>query len=115
MQNNEPLYTNVAKMIANWGANSIGENGYSAVGAVVGATYPDEAKKMRALMPKNFWLVPGYGAQGGNAESVKHCFNADGLGAIINSSRGIIYDPDPRQAVVKMRDELNAIRMNPAN
>ena len=63
---------------------------YSNVGAVVGATYPEMSKILRKLMPKTYFLVPGYGAQGGTAEDLKYCFNEDGLGAIVNSSRGII-------------------------
>lgn len=63
---------------------------YSNVGAVVGATYPEMSKILRKLMPHTYFLVPGYGAQGGTAADLKHCFNEDGLGAIVNSSRGII-------------------------
>ena len=70
---------------------SMGKYGYSPIGAVVGATYPEEARSLRALMPKSLLLVPGYGAQGGGAKDVVPCFCADGLGAIVNSSRGILY------------------------
>ena len=63
---------------------------YSNVGAVVGATYPEMSRILRRLMPKTYFLVPGYGAQGGTAEDLRYCFNEDGLGAIVNSSRGII-------------------------
>ena len=69
----------------------VGDYGYSSIGAVVGATYPREAESLRALMPHSYFLVPGYGAQGGGAEDVVPCFKADGLGAIVNSSRGILY------------------------
>lgn len=73
-------------------ANTItGEYGYSSIGAVVGATYPEEAVLLRKLMPKSYFLVPGYGAQGGDAKDILPCFNEDGLGAIVNSSRGILY------------------------
>jgi orotidine-5'-phosphate decarboxylase len=81
----------MAHFVESWGSDLIGEKGYSSIGAVVGATYPDEAKKLRKIMPQVFFLVPGYGAQGGGAEDVKPCFNEDGLGAIVNSSRGIIF------------------------
>jgi orotidine-5'-phosphate decarboxylase len=69
----------------------MGKYGYSSIGAVVGATYPAQAAELRKLMPKCFFLVPGYGAQGGGAEDALPCFNPDGLGAIVNSSRGILY------------------------
>ena len=68
-----------------------GVHGYTSIGAVVGATYPEEAAELRKLMPRSFFLVPGYGAQGGSAEDILPCFNEDGLGAIVNSSRGILY------------------------
>ena len=73
-------------------ADLMGEYGYSSMGAVVGATYPKEAAVLRQLMPKSYFLVPGYGAQGGGARDVLSCFCEDGLGAVINSSRGILYD-----------------------
>ena len=84
-------YELMAHLIESWGADEVGEFGYSSVGAVVGATYPKQAAELRALMPHTFFLVPGYGVQGGFADDVKPCFNADGLGAIVNSSRGIIF------------------------
>ena len=68
----------------------MGSCGYSYIGAVVGATYPEMGKALRKVMPKNYILVPGYGAQGGKGKDLVHFFNEDGLGAIINSSRGII-------------------------
>jgi orotidine-5'-phosphate decarboxylase len=88
---NIPLYEKVAECVNDWGKDSIGSSGYSAVGAVVGATYPEEMKKLRAIMPNAYFLVPGYGAQGATASDIVHAFNEDGLGAVINSSRGIIY------------------------
>lgn len=81
----------VARRIHEWGAASIGESGYSSVGAVVGATHADAAKRMRELMPRAIFLVPGYGAQGGSLEIVRSCFTADGRGAIVNSSRGVMH------------------------
>ena len=86
----KPLYELVGKMVDEWGSDCIGESGYSEVGAVVGATYPEQGKILRAIMPKTYILVPGYGAQGGKGKDLVHFFNEDGLGAIVNSSRGII-------------------------
>ena len=115
------LYQKVGQLVESWGENLMGKNGYSSVGAVVGATHPDEAKILRELMPHTFFLVPGYGAQGGKAEDLAVCFDKDGLGAIVNSSRGIIaaYKKDEyskftekefglaaRQAVIDMKADL---------
>ncbi len=85
-----PLYEIVGEKVREWGEELLGECGYSRVGAVVGATYPAMGKRLRELMPKTFILVPGYGAQGGKGKDLVHFFNNDGLGAIVNSSRGII-------------------------
>lgn len=84
------VYQQMGKLIEQWGEELMGEHGYSGVGAVVGATHPDQAKKLRELMPHTFFLVPGYGAQGGTAEDLAVCFDSNGVGAIVNSSRGII-------------------------
>ena len=84
-----PLYELVGEKVAQWGDELMGD-GYSYVGAVVGATYPEMGKVLRKIMPKTFILVPGYGAQGGKGADLVHFFNEDGLGAIVNSSRGII-------------------------
>ena len=84
-----PLYEWVAEKVVEWGNASM-DGDYSNVGAVVGATYPEMSRILRNLMPHTYFLVPGYGAQGGTAEDLKHCFNKDGLGAVVNSSRGII-------------------------
>ncbi|MBU1018478.1 MAG: orotidine-5'-phosphate decarboxylase [Patescibacteria group bacterium] len=113
------VYELMAHFVDSWGADLIGESGYSSIGAVVGATYPQQAKVLRKMMPHAIFLVPGYGAQGGEAEDVKPCFNEDGLGAIVNSSRGIIfayendekYGPEnyadaARDAVVRMKEDL---------
>ncbi len=86
---NRPLYELVGEQVAKWGEELMGDS-YSYVGAVVGATYPEQGKVLRKIMPKTFILVPGYGAQGGKGADLVHFFNDDGLGAIINSSRGII-------------------------
>lgn len=87
----ELLDERVATLVEGWGRELIGENGFSSVGAVVGATYPEEAKALRNIMPHQIFLVPGYGAQGGDADSVKNCFHKNGTGAIVNSSRDIIF------------------------
>ena len=84
-----PLYEWVGEKVAQWGADCMGDS-YSYVGAVVGATYPEMGKALRRIMPKSYILVPGYGAQGGQGKDLVHFFNEDGLGAIVNSSRGII-------------------------
>lgn len=87
----KPLYEIVAEKVNEWGESTVdSEYGYSDVGAVVGATYPEMGVKLRALLPKSYILVPGYGAQGGSGKDLKGFFNKDGLGAIVNSSRGII-------------------------
>ena len=86
---NRPLYEIVGEYVAKWGEEHMGDT-YSYVGAVVGATYPEMGKVLRKIMPKTYILVPGYGAQGGKGADLVHFFNEDGLGAIVNSSRGII-------------------------
>ena len=83
------LYELVGERVAAWGSELMGDS-YSYVGAVVGATYPEQGKLLRKVMPKSFILVPGYGAQGGKGADLVHFFDEDGLGAIVNSSRGII-------------------------
>jgi len=117
----KPLYEHVAQKIDEWGSELMGD-AYSYVGAVVGATYPEMGAALRKVMPKAYILVPGYGAQGGTAEGLKPFFNEDGLGAIVNSSRGIIaaykmekyasfgekgYAEAARQAVIDMREDIN--------
>lgn len=116
----KPLYEIVGEKVAEWGADCMGD-GYSYVGAVVGATYPEQGKLLRKVMPKAFILVPGYGAQGGKGADLVHFFNEDGLGAIINSSRGIIaafqqekyakygeaaYADASRAAVLDMKEDI---------
>ncbi len=88
-EDNRPLYEIVGEQVAKWGQEHMGDS-YSYIGAVVGATYPEQGKILRKIMPKSFILVPGYGAQGGKGADLVHFFNEDGLGAIVNSSRGII-------------------------
>lgn len=120
----KPLYEIVGEHVAQWGAEAIGQCGYSQVGAVVGATYPEMGKVLRGIMPKTYILVPGYGAQGGTADALRPYFNEDGLGAIVNSSRGIIcaykqekyanygeenFAAASRQAVIDMIEDINSI------
>ncbi len=116
----KPLYELVGEKVALWGEECMGAS-YSYVGAVVGATYPEQGKLLRKVMPKTFILVPGYGAQGGKGADLAHFFNEDGLGAIISSSRGIIaaykqekyasygeegYADAARAAVIDMREDI---------
>ena len=116
-----PLYEHVGEKVNEWAMQCMGDD-YSYVGAVVGATYPEMGKVLRKVMPKSFILVPGYGAQGGKAEGLVHFFNEDGLGAIVNSSRGIIaayakeeyakfgeanFADASRQAAIDMINDIN--------
>lgn len=86
-----PLFEHVGAMVESWGEGGRGQNGYSHVGAVVGATWPEQAARLRALMPHTLFLVPGYGAQGATAADVARCFDARGHGALVNASRSIIF------------------------
>ncbi len=86
----KPLYEVVGEKVAEWSEQLMGEKGYSYIGAVVGATYPEQGRVLRKVMPKSFILVPGYGAQGGTGKDLIHFFDENRLGAIVNSSRGII-------------------------
>lgn len=124
----KPLYEHMGEKVAAWGAECMPESGnYSYVGAVVGATYPEQGKILRKVMPNTFILVPGYGAQGGKGADLVHFFNEDGLGAIINSSRGIIaayqqeayasygeknYADASRAAVIAMREDIASALQN---
>lgn len=87
---NEKLYIKVGELVAKWGKDLIGKNGYSSLGAVVGATHKEELVEIRQKCPSLFFLIPGYGAQGGKAEDIRASFDKNGLGGIVNSSRGII-------------------------
>jgi orotidine-5'-phosphate decarboxylase len=114
-----PLYETIASIINDLGKNMIGQSGYSSIGAVVGATYPEDAARLRTLMPQAIILVPGYGAQGGTAETAAASFNDDGLGAVVSSSRGITYGfkdakisrdafvTTVRDATLRMIEEIN--------
>lgn len=102
----------IATYVASHSNSCIGKYGYSSIGAVVGATYPEEAVSLRKIIPKNYFLVPSYGVQGGGSKDILPCFNADGLGAIINSSRGILYthmSDDERNNCTK-EAYLNSVR-----
>ncbi len=85
-----PIYEHVAKLVSEWGTLAMGKNGYSKIAAVVGATYQEQGRQLRIKMPHTFFLIPGYGAQGGTAADLKGYFDQDGKGCIVNSSRGII-------------------------
>ncbi|TWU27390.1 orotidine-5'-phosphate decarboxylase [Bythopirellula polymerisocia] len=87
----QPLYRMVAQYVAEQSNSTLGQSGYSSVGAVVGATYPDQLAELRSAMPNSWFLVPGYGSQGGTAKDTAHAFDSLGLGAVINNSRGIIF------------------------
>lgn len=116
------IYRTMGDMCEQWGEASHGAYGYSAVGAVVGATYPAQLAELRKALPHTFFLVPGYGAQGGGANDVAPAFDAEGLGAVINSSRGIMcaykkgdyaeeqYAEAARAEAIRMRDELLSVR-----
>jgi len=84
-----PVYTHVGELVSQWGRGLIGQSGFSSVGAVVGATHPSQGKELRDMLPHTFFLVPGYGAQGGKAADLTGMLNKDGLGIIVNNSRGI--------------------------
>ncbi len=119
LENGKTVYEYMGSLVEEWGKDSIGKYGYSAVGAVVGATHPAQAEILRKEMPHTFFLIPGYGAQGGTADDLKVCFNKDGLGGIVNSSRGILcayrqgkyagrsYYEAARQACIDMKNDLN--------
>ena len=114
----KPLYVRVAEQFEKWGEGLYTPSGYNQVGAVVGATYPEEQKIIRSIIPKAFFLVPGYGAQGATAQDIANAFNDDGLGAIVNSSRGIMcawkktgkngedWMEAARAEAIRMRDDI---------
>lgn len=113
-----PIYEVMGKMCEKWGGDLPGVYGYSGVGAVVGATYPDQIKHLRAALPHTFFLIPGYGAQGATAKDVAAAFDKNGLGGIVNSSRGIMcayqkqrcdereFAEAARREAIRMRDEI---------
>ncbi len=116
------VYETMGEMCEGWGEGSRGRFGYSAVGAVVGATYPEMLRELREKLPHTFFLVPGYGAQGGGAEDAKYAFDKNGLGAVVNSSRGIMcawkkedgaterdFAEAARREALRMRDDLRSV------
>lgn len=123
IQDGKRVFEKVAELVDEWGGDIVGKDGYSSVGAVVGATYPDQAKILRSMMKKAYILVPGYGAQGGTAKDAVHSFNNDGLGAVINASRSIMcawkaekwsasydeaaFDNAARAEAIRMRNEIH--------
>lgn len=115
-----PVYAVMGDMCEKWGSEQIGKYGYSSVGAVVGATYPEQLSELRKRLPHTMFLVPGYGAQGGGAEGVARAFDENGLGAIVNSSRAVMcaykkedcnerdFAKAARREVIRMRDDITA-------
>ena len=115
-----PIYAVMGDMCEKWGEDTIGKYGYSAVGAVVGATYPQQLAELRQRLPHTMFLVPGYGAQGGGAEGLKGAFDENGLGAIVNSSRAVMcayqkegcderdFAKAARREVIRMRDDITS-------
>ncbi|MGN0613309.1 MAG: orotidine-5'-phosphate decarboxylase, partial [Porcipelethomonas sp.] len=114
-----PVYALMGDMCENWGKDQIGKYGYSSVGAVVGATYPEQLTELRERLPHTMFLVPGYGAQGGGAKGIAGAFDKDGLGAIVNSSRAIMcaykkeencpekdFAKAARREAIRMRDDI---------
>lgn len=118
LDDGKTIYETMGEMCEKWGEETVGEYGYSAVGAVVGATYPEQLAEMREKLPHTFFLVPGYGAQGGGAEGVAKAFDENGLGAIVNSSRSVMCaykkeECDPhdfagaaRRECIRMREDI---------
>ena len=123
-EDGETVYTKVGKLVEKWGEECRGEYGYSSVSAVVGATYPKQLQELRALMPHTYFLIPGYGAQGGKAEDIALGFDENGLGGIVNATRSLMcayksdlwkdkfseedYAKATRAEAIRMRDELNS-------
>ena len=120
LENGKTVYEYMGSLVEKWGESSVGKYGYSAVGAVVGATHPKQAEILRSQMPHTFFLIPGYGAQGGKADDLKVCFRKDGTGGIVNSSRGILcaykqekyagldFASAARHACIDMQKDLNS-------
>lgn len=121
LENGKYIYEQMGELVSLWGKDSVGKYGYSEVGAVVGATHPEEAERLRAQLPNTFFLIPGYGAQGGSAQMLKVCFDKNGLGGVVNSSRGIIcaykdaryrgmnYAEAARAACIDMQQDLSGV------
>ena len=125
LETGDEVYANVAKLVEKWGEDLRGKYGYSSVAAVVGATYPEQLKQIRKIAPHTYFLIPGYGAQGGKAEDIALGFDENGLGGIVNASRSLMcayksdrwknqfeekdYAKATRAEAIRMRDELNSV------
>ena len=118
LENGKTVFEYMGGLVEKWGESTIGKYGYSAVGAVVGATHPTEAKRLREILPHTFFLIPGYGAQGGNAQMLKSCFGENGLGGVVNNSRGILcaykknggtYYEAAKNACIAMQKDLSEV------
>ena len=123
IENDEEIYTRMGKLVENWGEELQGEYGYSSIAAVVGATYPKQLQSLRKTLPHTFFLIPGYGAQGGKAEDIALGFDSSGIGGIINASRSLMcayksdkwkdkfteeeYMKATRAEAIRMKEELN--------
>ncbi len=123
LENGKEVYTQVAELVEKWGEELRGENGYSSIAAVVGATYPEQLEQIRKTAPHTYFLIPGYGAQGGKANDIALGFDNNGLGGIVNASRSLMcayqsdrwknqysenqYAKATRAEALRMRDELN--------
>lgn len=118
----EMIYERVAQLVAQWSTDLTKNHNYQLLGAVIGATYPEAAKKLRKMMPHSYFLVPGFGAQGATAQDLVSFFNADGLGALINASRSVIFAYEQhetkqvgvaaKEAALEMRDQINDVLKN---
>lgn len=123
LQNGKTIYETIAELVNIWGEDLVGENGFSSIGAVVGATYPEQLAELRKIMKKSYFLIPGYGAQGGKAEDIALGFDSNGLGGIVNASRSLMcayksdlwkdkfaeedYAKATRAEALRMKEELN--------
>lgn len=128
LDNGKKVYTHIAELVERWGEELIGEYGYSSVSAVVGATYPEEIKNIRNISKHTYFLIPGYGAQGGKAEDIALAFDKNGIGGIVNSSRGLMcayksdlwkdkfaendFEKATREEAIRMCNELNSAIKN---
>jgi orotidine-5'-phosphate decarboxylase len=121
-QDGKHIFEKVAELVDEWSMAAVGEGGYSSIGAVVGATYPEQGRRLRRIMKRSYFLVPGYGAQGGTAQDAAFAFNDDGLGAVVNASRSIMcawktgpwserygedgFDQAAREEALRMKEEI---------
>lgn len=118
LEDGRTVYEMMGDLVSEWGESTIGRHGYSQVGAVVGATYPEQGRELRARMKHTFFLVPGYGAQGATGKDIAGCFDEKGLGAIVNASRsllcawkkqpGVAFDTAARNEAIRMRNDITA-------